>query len=159
MAPVFSSIFWALTVFDIHFCIWKMWKFVFMGSPFWSILFCKMPEFWRWKLWDQNFVPFDSGNIRIRESKEPIFTFLIELRTRFVWSHGLKPLRYNHGQNIIDKITKLNKIGFCLKCFIVNFWQFLAQLSNLVFVWAAGNFPSIPDFSWIFLKFPNFLRF
>ena len=30
---------WALTVCDIHFCIWKLPKFIFMGSsfhPFWS---------------------------------------------------------------------------------------------------------------------------
>ena len=119
------------------------------GPPFGPLCFVKC----------LNFGGENSGNIRIRESKEPIFTFLIELRTRFVWSHGLKPLRYNHGQNIIDKFTKLNKIGFFLKCFIANFWQFLAQLSNLVFGWSAGDFPSIPDFSWIFLKFPNFLRF
>ena len=64
-------------------------KFVLMGSPLWSILVCKIPEFWRWKLWDQNFVPFDSGNIHIEESKEPDFTFSIELRTKFVWSHSL----------------------------------------------------------------------
>ena len=27
-------------------------------------------EILRWKLWDQNFVAFDSGNIRIKESKK-----------------------------------------------------------------------------------------
>ena len=38
--PHFSSTFWALTVFDIQFCIWKLPKFIFMGSsfcPFWSV--------------------------------------------------------------------------------------------------------------------------
>ena len=45
ITPFFSSTFWALTVCDIHFCVWKMSKFVFMGSPFWSILDCKIPEF------------------------------------------------------------------------------------------------------------------
>ena len=38
------------------FCIWKLSKFIFIGSPLWSILVCKIPKFWRWKLWDQNFV-------------------------------------------------------------------------------------------------------
>ena len=38
--PHFSSTFWALTVCDIQFCIWKLPKFIFMGSsfcPFWSV--------------------------------------------------------------------------------------------------------------------------
>ena len=54
-------------------------------------------EFWRWKLWYQNIVPFVSGNIHIRESKKLGFTFSIEpnfLRTKFVWSHGLKLTQY-----------------------------------------------------------------
>ena len=51
-----------------------------MGSPPCSIQFCKKPEFWRWKLWDLNFVPFDSGNIHIEESKKSGFTFSFELR-------------------------------------------------------------------------------
>ena len=34
MTPFSSPTFWALTVCDIHFCIWKMSKFIFMGSPF-----------------------------------------------------------------------------------------------------------------------------
>ena len=32
MTPFFSSTFWALTSCDIHFCILKMSKFVFMGT-------------------------------------------------------------------------------------------------------------------------------
>ena len=75
MIPFFSSTFWALTDCDIHFCIWKMSKFVFMGSPF-----------------DQNLFPFNSGNIHIKETKEPGFTFSNELKTKFVWSHGLNLL-------------------------------------------------------------------
>ena len=59
------------------------------GVPLWSILVCKIHEFWRWKLWDQNFVSFDSRNIYIKESTKPGFTFSIALRTKFVWSHGL----------------------------------------------------------------------
>ena len=43
-----------MSVCDIHFCIWKMSKVIFMGSPpLWPIRVCKIPEFWRWKLWDQ----------------------------------------------------------------------------------------------------------
>ena len=60
--------------------------------PLWSILVCKIPEFWRWKLWDQNFVSFNSGNIDIKESKKPNFNFSIKLRTKFVWCHGLLPM-------------------------------------------------------------------
>ena len=71
--PIFSSTFSGPTVCDIH--------FVFEKSQNWSIL--------RWKLWDQNFVPFDSGNTHLKESKKPSFTFSVELQTKFVWSHGL----------------------------------------------------------------------
>ena len=33
MSPFFSSTFRALTVCDIHFCIWKLSKFIFVGPP------------------------------------------------------------------------------------------------------------------------------
>ena len=39
VSPFFWSTFWALTVCDIYFCIWKLPKFIFMRSsfcPFWS---------------------------------------------------------------------------------------------------------------------------
>ena len=42
-----------------------------MRSPLWSILVFKIHGFWRWKQWDQNFVPLDSGIIHINESKNP----------------------------------------------------------------------------------------
>ena len=60
-----------------------------MRSSLWSFLACKIHEFWRWKLWDQNFVPFDLEHIHIKESKKPGYTFSFELRTKFVWSHDL----------------------------------------------------------------------
>ena len=104
MTQFFSSTFWALTVCDIYFCIWKMSKFVFMGSSLWSILVCKIPEYWRWKLWDQNFVLFDWGNIHIKESKEPGFTFSIELRTKFIWSHGLIVIMMSYYYTLLVKI-------------------------------------------------------
>ena len=72
--PFFSSTFWGLTICDAHFSIWKLSKFIFMGSSFWPILVCKKAEFWRWKLWDQNFVPFDLRKIHIKESKKTGFT-------------------------------------------------------------------------------------
>ena len=71
----------------------KFVKIHFHKVPIWSTLVCKMPEFRRWKLWDQNFVPFNSGNIHIKESKKKTgFTFSIQLRNKFVWSHGLRCL-------------------------------------------------------------------
>ena len=33
---IFSSAFWALTVQEPHFCIWKLSKFIFIGSVFWG---------------------------------------------------------------------------------------------------------------------------
>ena len=71
-----SCIFWVLTVCDIHLCTYlKIVKTHFCGVFLLSILVCKIPEFWRCKLWDQNFVLFNSGNVHIKESKKPRFTF------------------------------------------------------------------------------------
>ena len=70
MTLFFSSSFWALNVCDILFCIWKLPKFIFLGSPLWSILVCKILEYMKWKLWDQNFVSFNIGNMHIKESKK-----------------------------------------------------------------------------------------
>ena len=76
-------------------CLWysflylKIAKIYFHEVLFLSILVSKIPDFWRCKLWDQNFVSFDPGNIHIKESKKTGFTFSFQLRTKFVWSHGL----------------------------------------------------------------------
>ena len=35
-----------LTVCNFHFCIWKESKLIFMWSPLWFILVCKIPQFW-----------------------------------------------------------------------------------------------------------------
>ena len=45
MTPFFSSTFCNLTVCNIHFWIWKYWKFVFMWSPLRSILACKISKY------------------------------------------------------------------------------------------------------------------
>ena len=45
---------------------------------------------------------------------------------------------YNLRQDIVDKFTKLSKIGFSIKCFITDFWHnFLAHLSKYA-LWVAG---------------------
>ena len=54
----------------------KIAKNHFHGVLLLSILVCKISELWRCKLWDQNFVSFDSGNIHIKESKKPGYIFL-----------------------------------------------------------------------------------
>ena len=46
MTPFFSSTFSTLSVCNSHFCIWKQSKFIFMWSYIWSILVCKIPQFW-----------------------------------------------------------------------------------------------------------------
>ena len=45
MTPFFSSTFSAPTVCNIPFWIWKYPKFIFMWSPLWSILVCKILQF------------------------------------------------------------------------------------------------------------------
>ena len=82
--------FWALTFCDIHFCIWKFSKFIFMWFLLWSILVCKIPELRRWKLWNPIFALFDSGSIHIKEIRKPTFTFSTVLKTKFAWLHGIR---------------------------------------------------------------------
>ena len=50
-----------------------------MGPSFWSILFCKIPEFLEVEAVNQNFVSLDSESIQIKESKKLGFTFSIEM--------------------------------------------------------------------------------
>ena len=104
-----------------------MSKFIFMGSPIWSILACKIPEFWRWKLWDQNFIPFYSGNMYIKESKKAAFIFSIELRTKFVWSHG-----WSHLASL-----------YCTDCITLTRFEEDLYLEQLVFTGASSNFNPI----------------
>ena len=42
--PIFVYFF--CSVCQIHFYIWKWSKFIFLWSPLWSILVCKIPQFW-----------------------------------------------------------------------------------------------------------------
>ena len=85
----FSSAFCALFVIFI-FVFENCQNSFSWGLPFLSsVLVCKIPEFWRCKLWDQKFASFDSENINIKESEKRGFTFSIKMRTKFVWSPGL----------------------------------------------------------------------
>ena len=78
ITPFFSSTFWGLTVW-YSFLYLKIAKIHFHGVILSSVLVCKVPEFWRRKLWDQNFVSFDSGNIHIKESEKPGFFFFFRV--------------------------------------------------------------------------------
>ena len=98
-----------------------------MKSPVWSILVCKIPEFWRWKLWAQNFVPFDSGNILIKESKKPGFTFSVELRTKFAWSHDL-------NQTFLNRASNLTPYLFSSKNIKVFQWLSYSNLTPCLFL-------------------------
>ena len=65
-------------------------------------------------------------------------------------------LTHNLRQKVVDKFTKLSKIGFIMKCFTAGFLQFFTEkCQNLAFGWPVGYSPSIPSIPGIFLKFPN----
>ena len=66
--PFFSSTVSALTVCNIHFCIWKYSKFIFMWSPLCSILVCKIPQFFGQKL------PIQTAHHIFLESRHPEVT-------------------------------------------------------------------------------------
>ena len=118
-----------------------------MKSPVWSILVCKIPEFWRWKLWAQNFVPFDSGNILIKESKKPGFTFSVELRTKFAWSHDLNQTFLNRASNLTPYLFSSKNI---------KVFQWLSKLKVLNFVTKMnpnnGNETKSDIFTWDIFK-------
>ena len=69
-------------------CLWysifylKIVKIHFHGVLLSSILVCKIPEFWRCKLWDQKFASFDSGNIHTKESKKTRFYFFYRVENQ-----------------------------------------------------------------------------
>ena len=119
----------------------------FMKSPVWSILVCKIPEFWRWKLWAQNFVPFDSGNILIKESKKPGFTFSVELRTKFAWSHDLNQTFLNRASNLTPYLFSSKNI---------KVFQWLSKLKVLNFMTKMnpnnGNETKSDIFTWDIFK-------
>ena len=60
-------------------------------------------------------------------------------------------------RNILDKLTKLNKICFSRECFAADFSQFF-KCPSFSFTWLAGYLPSIQSISGLFLKYPDFLR-
>ena len=66
-------------------------------------------------------------------------------------------MKYNPGQKVGDKFTKLNKMGFSIECFSADFLQFFSKKrQNLAFGWTTGYLPSNSSISGIFLKFPKF---
>ena len=76
MTSFFHLLDLAVTVLWYSFLYLKILKIHFHGVPFWSILVYKILEFWRRKLWDENFVLFDSGKIHITESKSQVLLYL-----------------------------------------------------------------------------------
>ena len=54
----------------------------------------------------------------------------------------------NVGQNIGDKVEKLNKVGFFVGCFGGFFFAvFKSNYHNSHFEWLAGHWPLIPSIS------------
>ena len=78
--PLFSFVFLSPNCLGTSFLHLKIVKIHFHGVTLLSILVCKIPEFSRWKLWEKDFLPFDSGNIDIEKNEKPGFTFSIALR-------------------------------------------------------------------------------
>ena len=80
---LFFDIFFEILLFVILYLYLKNVKIRYHGVPSLVHSGLKYLHFW--------------GNIYIKESKEPVSTFSIELRTKFVWSHG------NWFQDYIDQ--------------------------------------------------------
>ena len=62
-------------------------------------------------------------------------------------------------KKVVNKFTKLSKIGFCMECFTAGFLcVFHKKHQNLAFGYLARYSPSNSGIPTTFLKFPNFLR-
>ena len=79
-------------------CLWYLllyWpKFIFMWSPLWSVLVCKISvgEGCENRIWShsiQETCTLRKVKNHIKESNKTCVTFSIELWSKFVWSHGL----------------------------------------------------------------------
>ena len=80
-------IYFLSSVCDIHFCIWKLSKFIFMGSSlclFWSAKYLNLAgascEIW-------NLPHSNQETYTLKKVKNQVLLFL--LKTKFVWSLGL----------------------------------------------------------------------
>ena len=72
-------------------------------------------------------IPFYSGNMYIKESKKAAFIFSIELRTKFVWSHG-----WSHLASL-----------YCTDCITLTRFEEDLYLEQLVFTGASSSFNPI----------------
>ena len=89
MTQSFSS---TLTVCDIHFCIWNLSKFIsirFPSGPLWSV---KCLNFGGESCEIRILSRSIQETYTLRKVKKKGFTFSIQLRNKFVWSHGLRCL-------------------------------------------------------------------
>ena len=78
MTPFFFMYFLSFNCLWYWFLYLKIVKIHFHGVLLSSILVCKIPEFWRCKLWNQNFVSFGSGNMHIKACIHYFSLFLKE---------------------------------------------------------------------------------
>ena len=63
----------------------------------------------------QNFKPSLLINKTIVKKRKETVSF------RFLTRNYRTEKTYNYGQNVVDKSTKLNKIGFSMECFAADF--------------------------------------
>ena len=112
--PIFFICF-SSPVSENHSSIWKLSKLIFMGSP---LAHYGLQNTWilEVKAVRLGFVPFDSENIHIEESKKAGFTFSIELRTNskffrvISWSISIVNCLSFHGSAIVHStIVGLSK--------------------------------------------------
>ena len=141
MTPFFSSTFWGLTVW-YSFLYLKIAKIHFNGVVLSSVLVCKVPEFWRCKLWDQNFVSFDSGNIHIKESEKPGFFFFFRVE--------------NEISLISWSTFACSRMLFCIGLKL-RFWNFKPILLRMQFSLVATFFLYFWLSVWVEIFFLNFL--
>ena len=118
------------------------------GVPLWPSLVCKISEFLRWKLWDQNFVPFDSGNIK--ESKKNRFYFFSRVENQiclFSWSKWNKVFKSGPSNT---KQTRFRRAASCLN---QNMISRIGVRFNILFLKSYFGFNKMLFFGIVFVLY------
>ena len=100
----------ALIACDIHFCIWELSKFIFVGPPFGLF-------------WSPKYLNFGGESCEIRilsrsiqetytlgKVKNQVLLFLSSYKAKFVWSHGLLLPDFENGDKNMKTFLKHGQI-------------------------------------------------
>ena len=159
-----SSTFSALTVCNIHFYTWKWSKLIFMWYPVWSILVCKISQFWaKATSWDSPsyfyYVLFPKG------SQKKISAHVLIPVCRSVYHYfEINPCNFCcllFSEDYLNPHVRINKM---VSKHTVDYHpsaaQLISRIHHLIFLWIPKGFISPESLLNFFLNLyiPPWLR-